>query len=78
MVVIRFLLCAFLRRGKAFNLLLVFANDFADDGEKVVVLSIVVVIIIAGGKNVNEIFVYVIRAFINASKCVRFVTIFSP
>ena len=77
MVVIRFLLCAFLRRGKAFNLLLVFANDSADDEEKVVVLSIVVVII-AGGKNVNEIFVYVISAFINASKCVRFVTIFSP
>ena len=49
-VVIRFLFCAFLRRSNK-ALRLVFANDFTEDGEKVVVFSVVVVII-AWGKNV--------------------------
>ena len=65
MVVIRFLFCAFLRRSNK-ALLFVFANDFTEDGEKVVVFSVVGVII--AGKKVNEIFVYV---SVSVYKCIK-------
>ena len=64
-VVIRFLFCAFLRRSNK-ALLFVFANDFTEDGEKVVVLSVVVVII--SGRTCDEIFVYV---SVSVYKCIK-------
>ena len=68
-VVIRFLFCAFLRRSNK-ALRLVFANDFTDGGEKVVVLSVVVVII--SGRTCDEIFVYV-----SVYKCIKMSQILS-
>lgn len=64
-VVIRFLFCAFLRRSNK-ALLFVFANDFTEDGEKVVVFSVVVVII--SGRTCDEIFVYV---SVSVYKCIK-------
>ena len=66
MVVIRFLFCAFLRRSNK-ALRLVFANDFTDGGEIVVVLSVVVVVIISG-RTCDEMFVYV---SVSVYKCIK-------
>ena len=71
-VVIRFLFCAFLRRSNK-ALRLVFANDFTDGGEKVVVLSVVVVVIISG-RTCDEIFVYV---SVSVYKCIKMSQILS-
>jgi hypothetical protein len=70
-VVIRFLFCAFLRRSNK-ALRLVFANDFTDGGEKVVVFSVVVVII--SGRTCDEIFVYV---SVSVYKCIKMSQILS-
>ena len=69
-VVIRFLFCAFLRRSNK-ALRLVFANDFTDGGEIVVVLSVVDVVIISG-RTCDEIFVYV-----SVYKCIKMSQILS-
>ena len=71
-VVIRFLFCAFLRRSNK-ALRLVFANDFTDGGEIVVVLSVVVVVIISG-RTCDEIFVYV---SVSVYKCIKMSQILS-
>ena len=70
-VVIRFLFCAFLSRSNK-ALLFVLANDFTEDGEKVVVFSVVVVII--SGRTCDEIFVYV---SVSVYKCIKMSQILS-